>query len=72
MTTKVSQTTSWVPMRSLPWVQHRRWTLVTSMGCVHMHPRILAIEGCGSLSHIKSIMEKDEENNQKLERLAEL
>jgi hypothetical protein len=45
--TKMSQTTSWVPMRSLPLAQHKKWTLVALMGCVHTHQKILAIEGCG-------------------------
>ncbi len=36
---------------------------VTSMVCVHMHQRILAIEGCGNLSCIWSIVQKDGEDN---------
>jgi hypothetical protein len=35
------------------------------MGCVHMHRRILAIKGWGSLSHVQNVMEKFEENNWK-------
>jgi len=65
MATKVSWTTSWVPMHSLPWVQRKRWTFVTSMGCVHTYWRIFIIEGCGNPSHIQSIMEKDGEDNRK-------
>ncbi len=60
--TKMSQTTSWVPMRSLPLAQHKKWTLVALMGCVHTHQKIHAIEGCGSPSCFWNIMEKDGEN----------
>jgi hypothetical protein len=65
MIAKMSQNVTWVPMCSLPWAQHKRWTLVTLMGCVHTHQRILAIERC-SLSHIWNIVEKGVENNQKV------
>ncbi len=66
MVTKVSRTTSWVLVCSLPWVQCKRWTLVTSMGCVHTHQRIPTIEGCYNLSHIRNVMEKDGEDNRKV------
>jgi hypothetical protein len=36
---------------------------VTSMGCVHTHQGILAIEGCGNPSCIWSIVQKDGEDN---------
>jgi len=39
---------------------------VTSMGCVHMHQRILAIEGCGNPSCIWSTVQKDGEDNWKV------
>ncbi len=66
MTTKVSQIASWVPMCSLLVVQHKRWTLITLMGCVHTHQRIFAIERCGNPSHLQSIMEKDGEDIRKV------
>ncbi len=56
-------------MHSLPWVQHKRWIPIESMGCEHMHQKILTIEGCGSPSHIQSIMEKIKENNQKARKI---
>jgi hypothetical protein len=66
MTTKVLWTISWVFVRSLPWVQHKRWIPIGSMGCVHTHWGRLAIEGCSSLSYIWSIMEKIGEDNWKV------
>jgi len=33
------------------------------MGCVHMHRKILAIKGWGSLSHVQNVVEKFEEDN---------
>jgi hydrogenase maturation factor len=41
MAAKVLQTTSQVFMCSLLWVQHKRWTPTTSMGCVHNIERYL-------------------------------
>jgi hypothetical protein len=63
---KVSQTTSWVPERSLTWAQHNKWIIIRSMGCVHTHWGKLAIKGCGSPSLIWNVVEKLGENNQKL------
>jgi hypothetical protein len=37
--------------------------------CVHMHQRIFAIEGWGSPSHIRSIMEKIGEISWKLKKI---
>jgi hypothetical protein len=65
MATKMSRITSWVLMYSLPWVQHKRWTPITSMGCVHMHQRIFGIEGCGNPSCIRNVVKKDVQNNKK-------
>jgi hypothetical protein len=39
MATRVSWTTSWVPMCLLPWVQRKRWIPIRLMGCVHTHRR---------------------------------
>jgi hypothetical protein len=36
------------------------------MGCEHTYQRKLAIQGCGSLKHIHSIVEKIREDNQKV------
>jgi hypothetical protein len=35
----------------------------TSMGCVHTHQKMRAIEGWDNLNHIQSVMEKIEEDN---------
>jgi hypothetical protein len=45
MTTNVSQITLWVIVRSLPWVQRKRW-IHRANGCVHTHWGKLTIEGC--------------------------
>jgi hypothetical protein len=71
MATKVSQTTSWVPMRSLPWAQYKRRTPETSMGCVHMHRRISIIERYGNPSRVWKAMEKDGEDNQKARKASQ-
>jgi hypothetical protein len=64
--TKISWTTSWVLVCSLPWVQCKRWTLVASMGCVHTHQIIPTIERCGNPSHIHNVVKKDGEDNRKV------
>jgi len=48
--TKMSQATSWVFVRSLPWAQRKNWIPIGSMGCVHTHRRKPTIERCGSSS----------------------
>ncbi len=58
-------------MHSLPWVQHKRWIPIGSMGCEHMHQKILTIEGFGSSIHIQSIMEKIKEDNQKARKIGQ-
>jgi len=68
---KVLRTTSWVPMCSLPWAWHKKWTHVTSMGCVHMHRGIPIIEGCDNSSCVWSTMEKDGEDNQKARKASQ-
>jgi len=65
MATKVLWSTSWVLVRSLPWAQHKKWTFIASMGCVHTYQGIYAIEGCGNSSRIWSVVEKDGEDNRK-------
>jgi hypothetical protein len=50
-------------------VEHKKWTLVTSMGCVHTHQKIPTIERCGNPSHVWNIMEKDGEDNRKVRKV---
>jgi hypothetical protein len=69
MTKKVSWITSWVPVCSLLWVQRKRWTLVASIGCVHMHQRIFTIERCGNPSCIRNVVKKDGEDNWKVGKI---
>jgi len=66
METKMSRTTSWLPMRSLPWAQHKRWIPMKSMGCVHTHQRRLAIEWCDRASWVWSVVKKIREKNWKV------
>jgi len=72
MVAKVSQITSWVPMCSLPWVQCKRWIPIGSMGCVHAHQRISAIEGWGNPSHVWSVVEKTREDNWKVGKIGQI
>jgi hypothetical protein len=72
MVAKVSQTTSWVPMHSLPWAQHKRWIPIGSMGCVHTHREIPTISGWGNPSRIQSIVEKIKETNWKLGKIGQI
>jgi hypothetical protein len=65
MMAKVSRIPSWVPVRSLPWAQHKRWIPIGLMGCVHTHWRMLAIEGWDSPSHTWNAMQKTREDNQR-------
>jgi hypothetical protein len=44
---------------------HKRWIPVKSIGCVHTHRRILTIEGWGSPSHVRSVVQKIREDNRK-------
>jgi hypothetical protein len=41
------------------------------MGCVHTHQKIPIIEGWGSLRHIRNVMEKTKETNQKLGKIGQ-
>ncbi len=72
MAIKVSQTMSWVPLCSLPWVQCKRWIPIRSMGCVHTHWGRPAIERCDSLSYIQSTMETIGEDNQKVGKIGQI
>jgi len=40
------------------------------MGCVHTRQGRLAIEGCGSPSHVWNILEKTKEDNQKVKKIS--
>jgi hypothetical protein len=72
MAAKVLRTTLWVPMHLLPWAQCKRWIPIESMGCVHMDRGIPAIEGWGSPSHIRNIVEKIGEVNWKLGKIGQI
>jgi hypothetical protein len=52
MVAKVSQTTSWVLVCSLPWAQNKSWIPIGLMGCVQTHQGKPTIEGCDSSSHV--------------------
>jgi hypothetical protein len=43
---------------------------IRSIGCVHTHQGIPTNEGWGSLSHIRSVIEKIEENNRKARKIS--
>jgi len=68
MVAKVSQIISWVLVRSLPWTQCKKWIPIRSMGCVHTHQGMFAIEGWGSPSRIQSVVKK----NGEIKRLGKL
>jgi hypothetical protein len=72
MATKVSWIASWVFVRLLPWTQHNRWIPIGSMGCVHTHQGILAIQGWGNQSCIQSVVKKIGEANWKLEKIGQI
>jgi hypothetical protein len=72
MVKKVLWTSSRVCVCSLPWVQLKRWIPIRSMGCVHTHWGRCIIEGCESQSHVRNIVEKIGEDNQKVGKLLEL
>jgi len=40
------------------------------MGCVHTHRMMHGIEGWGSLSHVRSVMQKIEEDNWKVGKIS--
>jgi hypothetical protein len=63
---KVSQIASLVLMHLLPWAHRKRWIPIRSMGYVHTHQGMLAIEGWGSPSCIWSVVLKNGENNRKV------
>jgi len=66
MATKVLQIASWVLVCSLPWAPHKRWIPIGSMGCVHTHQKMFIIEGWGSPSHVRNVVQKIREDNQKV------
>jgi hypothetical protein len=70
MATKVLQITWWVPMRLLPWTQHKRWIPIGSMGCVSTQQRMLAIKRWGSPSHVQSVVQKIGEDNRKVGKIS--
>ncbi len=72
MAPKMLQITSWVPMRSLPWAQCKRWIPIGLMGCVHTHRGMPTIEGWGSPSCVQSVVQKTRENNQKAKKIGRI
>ncbi len=72
MATKVLWTTSWDLVHLLPWMQHKKWIPIMSMGCVHTHPKILAIEGWGSPNHIWNVMKKIRGDNLKAKKIGQI
>jgi hypothetical protein len=70
MASKMSQTALWVPVRSLPWVQHKRWIPIGLMRCVHTHRRRPKIKGGGSLNHVRNIVKKIGEDNRKVGKIS--
>ncbi len=61
-----------IPMCSLPWTQLKRWIPIRSMGCVHTHQGLLAIEGWGSPSHVQNVVQKTREDNQKVGKTSQV
>ncbi len=45
---------------------------IESMGCVHTHQGMHTIEGWGSSSRIRSVMEKTRETNQKFKKIGRI
>ncbi len=70
MVAKVSQIASWVLVRLLSWTQCKSWIPIGSIGCVHTHWGMLAIEGWGCPSCIWNVMQKIGENNQKFRKIS--
>ncbi len=63
MVAKVSGITSWVLVPLLAWKQCKRWIPIGSMGCVHTHRGMHAIDGWGGPSRVRSAMQKTKKNN---------
>ncbi len=42
------------------------------MGCVHTHQNMQAIEGWGSPSHIRNVVQKIGEDNQKVGKISQI
>jgi hypothetical protein len=72
MVTKVLQIASWVPMCSLPWTQCERWIPIGSMGCVHTHRGMPTIEGLGSPSRVRNVMQKIGEDNREAWKIGQV
>ncbi len=53
------------------WARHKKWIPIGSMGSVYMHQRMLIIEGCGNLSHVQNVVEKNGEKNQKPRKIGQ-
>jgi len=69
MAAKVSWITSWAPVHSMPWAQHKRWISIRLMACVHTHWGIHNVEGWGNPSHVRNVVENTKEDNQKVGKI---
>jgi hypothetical protein len=69
---KMLQTTLWVPMPLLPWLQHKKSIPIRLMGCVYTHRKRHAIEGCTSPSYIQSVVEKIGEYKLKVRKISRI
>jgi hypothetical protein len=72
MATKMLWIASWVLVCLLPWAQCKRWIPMVSIGCVHTYQGMLTIEGWGNPSHVRNVVKRKWEDNQKARRLVEL
>jgi hypothetical protein len=52
--------------------QRNKWIPIRLMGCVHTHQGRPAIEGCGSISRVWSVVKKIGEDNQKVEKIGRI
>lgn len=61
--TKVSQTTSCVPMRSLLWAHHKVWTPIGFINLMHTHLAMPIIKRCKRFSRVQSAIKNITEDN---------
>jgi hypothetical protein len=71
MEAKMSWTTSWVPVYSLPWALCKKWIPIGLMGYVHAHQGTPTIEECGSQIMCEAMGKKMEKINERLGRLVQ-
>jgi len=71
MATKVLQIASWVLVRHCHEHNVRGGIPIGSMGCVHTHQRMPTIEGWGNPSHVRNVVKKNGQNNQKVRKISQ-